>query len=80
MGPSGWCQHDDGDGYWPAATAQTRCLEENAVVIGEHAAPLLRLPEGWEWASETAFVHVGPMTGLDGSHEVVVSREVRAAA
>jgi len=79
VGPRGFCQHDDGDGYWPAASVQTACTEENAILVAEQVAPLLPLPDGWHWASDTAYVHVGPLTGLDGSREVVISRTVRQA-
>lgn len=81
LGPHGLCQHDDGDGYWPAAMLQTTCTEEMAMPLAEQFAPKLRLPsEGWEWASDTVYVHVGPQVGWRDSgvvHDVIVSREVR---
>lgn len=47
----------------------------------EHVADTLALPSGgWEWASDSVYVHVGPMVGLSGAqpvHNIVFSRAVR---
>jgi hypothetical protein len=78
--------HEDGDGYWPAANLvadwQADWPPELAMRAAENVAPHLRLPGGWEWDSDTAFVHIGPPATLrDGVAmcEMVVSRAVRQA-
>lgn len=47
----------------------------------DRVADTLALPSGeWEWASDSVYVHVGPMIGLTGSepvHNAVFSRAVR---
>lgn len=47
----------------------------------EHVADTLGLPSGgWEWASDSVYVHIGPMVGLTGAqpvHNVIFSRAVR---
>lgn len=81
VGWQDWCQHEDGDGYWPAASARIDYPADMAMSLAENVAPRLSLPEGhWEWASETAFVHIGPAVGIEGTlilRSIAISREVR---
>jgi hypothetical protein len=85
VGPHGWCEHYDGDGYWPAAAANVDVPREGVLKRAEHAGPHLVEPDGWVWASDTVYVHVGPEVSLPGCpgaglHNVVISRAVALAS
>lgn len=81
-GPYGYCQHEDGDGFWPASAVNIDYPTDSVSVmsLAENVAPNLVPPDGeWAWASDTIYVHVGPVTSIEGSvvlRNVVISRAV----
>jgi hypothetical protein len=76
------CTHEDEDGFWPAGSLWGLVPDAgvDAWVLAQRCLEPT-LPEGYEWASKTLYVHQGPVVGLtpEPRRSVAITREVRPA-